>query len=140
MFTPVSMRSANSYRTMAVENSVSTADPHALVNLLFDALLQSLAAAKTAIVGRDWASKGRHIGKSVRIIEEGLKAGLDTTRGGELASNLLSLYDYCIVRITEANLHNDLAAIDEVLQAIAPVAQSWRDIRAQVVGQGVGAH
>lgn len=133
MFTPVSMRSVNSYRSMAVENSVATADPHALVNLLFDGLLQSLASAKAAIQSQDMAAKGRSIGKSVRIIEEGLKAGLDTQRGGELAVNLMALYDYCTVRITEANFRNDVGAIDEVLRAIMPVAEGWRQIRNQVV-------
>lgn len=138
MFTPVSMRSVNSYRSMAVENSVATADPHALVNLLFDGLLQSLASAKAAIQSQDMAAKGRSIGKSVRIIEEGLKAGLDTQRGGELAVNLMALYDYCTVRITEANFRNDVGAIDEVLRAIMPVAEGWRQIRNQVVA-GVDA-
>ncbi|MGQ0708853.1 MAG: flagellar export chaperone FliS [Rhodoferax sp.] len=133
MFTPVSMRSANSYRSMAVENSVATADPHALVSLLFEGLLQSLAAARAAIQSQDVVTKGRSIGKAVRIIEEGLKAGLDTQRGGEIAANLQSLYDYCIVRVTEANLRNDVAAIDEVMRAIAPVAEGWRQIRGQVV-------
>ncbi len=133
MFTPVSMRSVNSYRSMAVENSVATADPHALVNLLFDGLLQSLASAKAAIQSQDMAAKGRSIGKAVRIIEEGLKAGLDTQRGGELAVNLMALYDYCTVRITEANFRNDVGAIDEVLRAIMPVAEGWRQIRNQVV-------
>ena len=82
MFTPISMRSANSYRSVAIETSVSAADPHELVSLLFEALLQSLVAAKAAVQSGDVQSKGRAIGKSVRIIEEGLKAGLDDERGG----------------------------------------------------------
>ena len=136
MFTPISMRSANSYRSVAIETSVSTADPHELVSLLFEALLQSLVAAKAAIRSGDFQAKGRAIGKSVRIIEEGLKAGLDDERGGELAANLRALYDFSILRITEANLHGDAAAIDEVIRAIQPVAEGWRQIRAQVAGNG----
>ena len=41
MFTPVSMRSANAYKTIGVETSVSGASPHQLVSLLFDALQQA---------------------------------------------------------------------------------------------------
>ena len=136
MFTPISMRSENSYRSVAIETSVSTADPHELVSLLFEALLQSLVAAKGAMQSGDIQSKGRSIGKSVRIIEEGLKAGLDDARGGELAANLRALYDFSILRITEANLHNDASAIDEVIKTIQPVAEGWRQIRAQVAGNG----
>ncbi len=136
MFTPISMRSANSYRSVAIETSVSSADPHELVSLLFEALLQSLVAAKAAIGSGDLQGKGRSIGKAVRIIEEGLKAGLDDARGGELAANLRALYDFSILRITEANLHGDAAAIDEVIRAIQPVAEGWRQIRGQVAGNG----
>lgn len=136
MFTPISMRSANSYRSVAIETSVSAADPHELVSLLFEALLQSLVTAKGAIINGDIASKGRAVGKAVRIIEEGLKAGLDDAKGGELAANLRSLYDFSILRITEANLHNDANAVDEVIRAIQPIAEGWRQIRSQVSGAG----
>lgn len=135
MFTPVSMRSANSYRTVGLETSVSQADPHQLVSLLFDALQQSLLAAKGAILSANIPAKGAAIGRAVRILEEGLKAGLDLERGGELAANLRGLYDFCIVRLTEANLRNDAAILDEVMGLIRPVADGWNEIRGQVVPQ-----
>lgn len=135
MFTSVSMRSANSYRNVQLETSVSEASPHQLVSLLFDGLLQSLAAAKGAMLNANIPAKGSSIGRAVRILEEGLKAGLDTERGGELAANLRSLYEFCIVRITEANLRNDTAIIDEVIQLIRPVAEGWNEIRGEVAQQ-----
>ena len=135
MFTPVSMRSANSYRTVGLETSVSGATPHQLVGLLFDALQQSLASAKGAILSGDIPAKGRSISRAVRILEEGLKAGLDTERGGELAANLCRLYDFCIIRMTEANLRNDVAIVDEVIQIIHPVADGWMQIKNDVAVQ-----
>lgn len=129
MFTPVSMRSANTYRTVGLETSVAGADPHQLVGLLFDALLQAMSAAKGAILSGDIAIKGRSINRAVRILEEGLKAALDDKRGGDLAVNLRNLYDYCILRLTEANLRNDAAIVDEVITVIQPVADSWGEIR-----------
>ena len=101
MFTPVSMRSVNTYKTVGLETSVTGANPHQLVSLLFDALQQSLASAKAAILSGDIATKGRSISRAVRILEEGLKASLDTDRGGDLAVNLRTLYDYCILRTTK---------------------------------------
>lgn len=135
MFTPVSMRSANTYRTVGLETSVTGASPHQLVGLLFDALQQSLASAKGAILSGDVPAKGRAISRAVRILEEGLKAGLDTKRGGELAANLSSLYDYCIFKTTEANLRNDAALLDEVIGLIQPVADGWNQIRGEAVVQ-----
>ena len=52
---------------------------------------------------------------------------------GELAQNLRALYDYCVQRLTQANLRNDEAAVVEIVALIEPLAQSWKDIRSQVV-------
>jgi flagellar protein FliS len=135
MFTPVSMRSANTYKTVGLETSVAVANPHQLVALLFEALLQSLNAAKGSMAKGDIASKGQAINRAVRILEEGLKAGLDTARGGELAQNLRNLYDFCIFRITEANLKNDSVMIDEAIKLIHPVADGWNQIKGDVAAQ-----
>jgi flagellar secretion chaperone FliS len=129
MFTPVSMRSANTYRTVDVESSVLGSNPHQLVGLMFSALLQSLAKARTAIHNRDTAAKVRSIAHALRLLEEGLKGALDTNRGGPLARNLANLYDYCVLRTTEANLRNDASMIDEVVALIQPVADGWSEIK-----------
>jgi len=143
MFTSVNSRAASVYKRVAAETSVQGANPHQLVELLFDALLQSLAAARGAMARGDIVGKGQAIGKAVRIIEEGLKAGLNAREGGELATNLQALYDYSIRRITQANLRNDASILEEVALLIDPIAQSWKLIRGPgpaylqpVTGQG----
>ena len=135
MFTPVSMRSANTYRSIGVETAVTGANPHQLVRLLFDGLQQSLSAAKAAILNGDIPAKGRSISRAVRILEEGLKAGLDVQKGGELAANLRSVYDYCIFKTTEANIRNDAALLDEVIRLIQPIADGWSQIKDEAVVQ-----
>lgn len=132
MFTPVSTRAASAYQRVGVETSVNSADPHQLVSLLFDALLQSLGSARLALQRKDIAAKCRDIGRAVRLLEEGLTASLDESKGGELASNLSALYDYCVRRLTQANAENDLAKIEEVIQLIEPLASGWKQIRNQV--------
>lgn len=132
MYTSVNMRSANAYRAVGVETSVAGADSHQLVGLLYQALLQSLGAAKLSIQSGDIPGKGKAIVRAVRLIEEGLKAGLNDAKGGELAVNLRALYDYCILVLTEANLKNDGKKIEEVIRLIQPVAQAWVEIKAEV--------
>ena len=129
MFTSVKSRAANTYQRVAAETGVQGADPHQLVGLLFDALLRSITEARGALARQDTAAKGRALGKAVRILEEGLKAGLNTSAGGELAQNLQALYGYSILRLTQANLRNDAQAMQEVLQLIEPVAQSWKLVK-----------
>jgi flagellar secretion chaperone FliS len=84
--------------------------------------------AKGAMERQDIAAKGKAISKAVRLLDEGLKAGLSPA-GGELSVNLGNLYDYCIRRLTQANIHNDVQAVEEVRGLIEPIADSWRTIR-----------
>ena len=129
MFTSASHRAASAYKRVAVETSVQGADPHTLVALLYDALLQSITLARSALERGDLATKGQALGKAVRILDEGLKAGLNQAEGGELAANLHLLYTYSTLRLTQANLSNDSKALEEVTQLIEPLAQSWKLIR-----------
>jgi flagellar protein FliS len=126
MFTSVNSRAASAYRRVAAETSVQAANPHQLVDLLFTALLQSIATARGAMQRGDIPIKALAIGKAVRIIEEGLKAGLNLNEGGEIAANLHQLYSYSALRLTQGNLHNDSAALEEVARLIEPLAESWK--------------
>ena len=128
MYNPPSMRAAMAYRTVGAESSIVDASPHRLIELLVDGLEQALQAALGALARGDLAQKGLQLMRSVRFLEEGLKGGLNVAQGGDLAVKLRDLYDYCINRLTVANLRNDSAAIAEVVSLIAPVAQSWKEI------------
>ncbi len=128
MYTPVSSRAANAYRQVGVQSGVDGANPHQLIQMLFDGLLQTLNEARGAMQRGDVELKGRLIGKSVRILDEGLKGALNPAQGGEIAQNLRALYEYCVNRLTLANLRNDPALLEEVVVLIEPVAQSWTAI------------
>lgn len=128
MFTSVSARSASAYKRASVDASVEMASPHQLVTLLFEALQRSLGAASLAMQAGDVSAKCNHISSAIRILEEGLIAPLDLSKGGELASNLKNLYEYCVGRLVFANAKNDLALLDEVKRLIEPVASGWKQI------------
>ena len=132
MFTSVSSRSASAYKRVSVETGVDCASPHQLVSLLFEALLQHVGAARAALGRGDIAGKGEQIVKAVRILDEGLKPALNLAQGGELAANLNGLYGYSVLRLTQANLRNDDAAMAEVIGVIEPLAQGWKQIGPQV--------
>ena len=135
MFAPshTTMRSvANLYQTVKVDTGVSAASPHKLVDLLFEEFLASCSRARGAIRGGDVQDKGRAIGRAVRIIEEGLRAGLNLEAGGPLAQDLQDLYRYVTVRLTHANLKSDEAAIAECMALVQPLHDAWRAIAPQV--------
>lgn len=128
MFTSVNRRSAAAYQSVKVETAVSEANPHQLVDLLFDGLLESLSLAKAAVEHGDITAKGKQVSRAVRIIDEGLKPGLNLAQGGDIAANLHGLYGYCVLRLTEGNLRGDRTAFDDVAKVIDPLAQAWKQI------------
>ena len=99
------------------------------MHLLFEELLQSLSAARGALARQQIAEKGAAIGKAVRILDEGLRAGLNLKQGGELAGNLDRLYEYCIAQLTRANARNDDALLLEVRTLVEPLALAWQQIK-----------
>ncbi len=128
MFSSPGFNRANAYRQVGAHSGVENASPHALIQMLFDGLFQSLNAARGAIQRGEVEEKGRHLGKAVRILQEGLAAGLDLDKGGELAGNLKLLYDYSVKQLTHANVHNDVGLVEEVIGVLQPVAQGWKEI------------
>ena len=90
--------------------------------------VRTINAARGAIERGDISEKVRHIGKAVRILQEGLLGALDREKGGELAGNLASLYEYCTTQLTLANARNDASMVDEVAGLVSTVAQGWNEI------------
>lgn len=128
MFSSPGFSKANTYRQVGAHSGVENASPHQLIQMLFDGLFQSLNAARGAIERGEVEDKGRHITKSVRILQEGLVMGLDLEKGGELAANLRLLYDYSVAQLTKANVHNDVVLVEEVIKLLQPVALGWKEI------------
>jgi flagellar protein FliS len=123
---------ANAYARVGVETSVNSASAHKLIELLFNGFMDALVLARGAMRAKQIEAKGKAIGRAARIIEEGLKAGLNMEAGGKLAQDLSALYAYVALRLTAANLRNDEAALDECQNLIEPLRQAWITIGPQV--------
>lgn len=123
------MRSiAGLYREVQVDTGVTGASPHRLIDMLFEEFLASCARARGAIRERDVQEKGRALGRAVRIVEEGLRGGLNMKDGGELARVLQDLYGYVSLRLTQANLNSDESLVAECMSLVQPIHDAWRAI------------
>jgi flagellar secretion chaperone FliS len=122
---------AQMYSRVGVETGVADASPHKLVAMLFEGWFESIARAKAALAAGNTELKGREVGRAVRIVEEGLKASLDLGAGGALAADLADLYAYVNLRLTQANLRNDAAALDECARLMQPLRDAWSSIGPQ---------
>ena len=118
---------AQAYSTTAVESAVTEASPHKLVEMLYDAAIKNLNLAKIFIEQKDFSKKSVHINKALSILAA-LQSGIDAEKGGDVAANLYSLYEYCYRRTFEASTKNDIEMIAEVIELIKPIAEAWKQM------------
>jgi flagellar protein FliS len=85
----------------------------------------------------DIQKKGNAVAKAIDIILNGLRESLNLEEGGDLAQNLSALYDYMARRLLYANAHNDIAALDEVLNLLTEIHGAWVDIGKHTSGGAV---
>lgn len=119
---------ASFYKRVAVDAGVNVANPHELILMLYDGAIEAIRVAEGALAKGNVPLKGSAIGKAVRIVEEGLKASVDRSGGGALAQHLAQLYDYCTMRLLQAQLRNDLGALREVARLLDQLRDAWRQI------------
>ncbi|KNZ31916.1 MAG: hypothetical protein AD742_14055 [Methylibium sp. NZG] len=123
------------YRQVGISTSVDNASSHRLVAMLYDGLLESLAEARGAIRNKDIEAKCRALTRAARIVDEGLKGGLNMAAGGTMVQGLSDLYTYIANRVLHANLRSDAAAVEECCRLVEPLRDAWNQIGAQVAAQ-----
>jgi len=117
------------YQAVNTQAQAAAADPHRLIQMLMEGGLTRLAQARGAMERGQTALKGELIGKAIGIVG-GLRQGLDLEKGGEIAGNLDSLYDYMTRRLMDANVKNDPAILEEVSGLLREVKEGWDAIAA----------
>lgn len=106
---------------------VLTADPKRLVLMCYEGTIDSLKIGKQKIAQKDYEGKARALTKAQDIINE-LLCALDYEKGGSIAKNLDSLYNYMLRRIIHVDLKNDLRAVDEVIGMLTELKAAWEEI------------
>lgn len=128
------MNGLQAYQRVNTQTSITDADPHKLIQLLYNGAIERINMAKSKIQAKDYAAKGQLLNKAIEIIG-GLRAFLDFEKGGDLAARLEGLYDYMERTLLEASAKNDIAKLDEVLNLLRSVKDGWDGIREEVVSQ-----
>jgi len=121
-------RGVNAYAKVGMETSVISASPHKLIVLLYDGAITAIKNGATQMTAGNIIEKGAAISKALDIINNGLRASLDKKAGGEIASNLDSLYVYMTERLLMANLQNKVALLDEVQTLLVDLRDAWTQI------------
>ncbi|MDX1473864.1 MAG: flagellar export chaperone FliS [Reinekea sp.] len=119
------------YQSVGTQTSIVDADPHRLVQLLFEGATARISSAKGHIERKQYDKKSSQINSAINIIG-GLQESLNFD-AGELAYNLEKLYDYMIRRLFEANVRNSVEMLDEVNGLLLQIKSAWDEIRDQAL-------
>ncbi len=124
------MLALRQYQKISAQAQTSEASPHRLVQMLMEGGLDRIAQAKGSLERKDIAGKGIAIGKAIGIVG-GLREGLDRDNMTPELERLDGLYLYMTRRLSDANLKNDIAALDEVTELLTTVKEGWDAVAPQ---------
>ena len=112
-------------------NAVDTAGPAQLVLMLYDAALAAIGRAEVALADHDIAASHSELMKSQEIVAE-LAASLDATNGGQIASSMGSLYDFCQRGLISANLRKSSEPLGPVVEVLTELREAWLGVISEV--------
>lgn len=121
---------AGAYQQVRSHGGVESADPHGLITLLMDGLLERVVKARAHMQRGEVAAKGEVIGRCIGILG-GLRDALDPSVQTPLVEQLDALYDYMSRRLLWANARDDISALDEVSRLMQQLRDSWVQIPAE---------
>lgn len=108
-------------------NEVLTASKKKLVIMLYDGAAKNLKLAKLAMEDKKIDKVNSHIIKAQNILVE-LMSTLNFEHGGDVANNLMSLYEYMYQKTIRANIDKNSEILDEVIGYLEELSDTWSQI------------
>jgi flagellar protein FliS len=127
--TNLALKAVNQYQS-ADNSSIEFADPHELILRLMNGAIERISQGKGAMHHGDVKQKGECLSKAISIIG-GLEGCLDHSQPGNLSINLSALYQYMIISLTEANISDDIAKLNEISDLLLEIKSAWEQIPEQ---------
>lgn len=107
------------------QNSVTTASPGELTLMLYNGCVKFIHQAKKAIEEESIQNRNRNIQKAQAVLSE-LMATLNMDI--PVSKNMFNLYEYMHYRLTQANINNDVAILDEVEELTIEFRDTWKQV------------
>jgi len=116
----VSQNDVNPY----LKTRVMTATPEELHLMLYDGAIKYTGQAREAIAARDIQASYDLLVRAQNIVLE-LLGGLKHDLAPELCGKQAALYNFIYRRLVEANLHKDVAALDDAIKILHYCRETW---------------
>ncbi|MBL8293699.1 MAG: flagellar export chaperone FliS [Bryobacterales bacterium] len=119
-------------RQAYLESEILQADPLRLVQLLYRGAIEAVGKARLHLQRGEIKARSAQITKAMDILAE-LASSMDLERGGDLAKNLVMLYDYMIAQLQTANFQQVEGPLVEVEKLLTTLAEAWEQIAPQTL-------
>jgi flagellar secretion chaperone FliS len=126
------MNAYQAYRQTQAE----TAAPGELVVMLYRGAARFVGSAVEAIEANNVPVAHNSLVRAQAVISELLET-LDLERGGDLARNLLRIYEYMNFRLVEANLRKDTQPAREVERLLRELLPAWEQAARETAAKPV---
>ncbi|MGA1845907.1 flagellar export chaperone FliS [Deferribacter abyssi] len=110
-----------------LKNEIEGATKGKLVLLLYDGAIKYMKMACKYIDEKNIPEAHSNIIKAENIIYE-LMSTLNMEAGGEIAENLLRLYDFMVYQLVMANKDKDKSKIESVIKLMFVLREGWKQI------------
>ena len=130
---------AKAYRKLGLETDVISGEPHQLILMLFDGALLCIQKSRSHLAAKRIAEKCQALTTAIEIIDMGLLASVDPRHDPEFANRLISLYRYITMRLLQANVRNDVKALDEAEKILRDLRGAWLQIGPAKAAPGAAA-
>ena len=120
---------------------ISTATKEQLLLITYDIAIRScrLAEASLASDNHDYDQAHREIVRAQDVIRE-LMVTLNTEKGGEMAQNLMRLYDYMYQLLVDANIKKEPGNVRMVLTMLEDLKSTWEEALMKLLKEYQAAH
>ncbi|MCQ1058298.1 flagellar export chaperone FliS [Photobacterium sp. DNB23_23_1] len=122
--------SLQAYKQVSVNSQLASASPHRVVLMLLSGAIERLVQAKAAMEQGNTSVKGERVSKALAIIGT-LRDSLSMEDGGDIATNLDSLYDFMMRHVIEGNSNNQPEKFTEVVDLLREIKSAWEQIPAE---------
>ncbi len=107
-----------------LRSAVLTATPEQLQMMLYDGAIRFATQAREALQAKDIENTHNLLTRAQRILAE-LQSGLRPEIAPDICGQMAGLYSFVYRRLIDANINKDLQALDEALQILGHMRQTW---------------
>lgn len=108
-----------------LRDAVLTATPEQLHLMLYDGAIRFTTQARDALEAKDYARSFDRLTRAQNIISE-MQSALNFEVNPELCKRVASIYAFLYRKLVDANVHRDIAAVDDALRILTMERETWQ--------------